>query len=188
PIPNPKIRPLLESIAPQKLLIVDRFISMPKEYSYISQEFEETTYSKLVNLLPAIKKYKKFKLFFSDNMDYPVGVRNAFNRFLTDYDIKGSIAKKYEPGSIKKDYLYFFISDTFLWELLRDCRNNEYVVGKDVGILSHNDHIAKQIVFGGITTISTDFHDMAKRAAQHVKHGDKIQVIMPFNLIRRNSL
>lgn len=169
-------------------MIVDRFLAMDREYSYISQEFEETTYSKLVELLPAIQNYRKFVLFFSDDADYPIGILNAFNRFLLDYKVKGSIEKKYESGSIKKGYLYFFISDTFLWEVLRDCRNNEYVVGKDVGILSHNDHVVKQIVFGGITTISTDFNEMAKRAAAHVKNGEKTQTIMPFNLIKRNSL
>lgn len=188
PIPDSRTRILLERIEPQKLLIIDRYIPMPKEYSYISQEFEETTYSKLVQLLPEIKKYRKFILFFEEDTDYPKGILNAFNRFLLDYQIKGTVEKGYKPGSIKKGNLYFFISDTFLWEVLRDCRNNEYVVGKDVGILSHNDHVAKQIVFGGITTISTDFNDMARRAASHIKTGAHTQVIMPFDLIKRNSL
>ncbi|WP_430967862.1 GntR family transcriptional regulator [Spongiimicrobium sp. 2-473A-2-J] len=188
PIPNKRIRPLLESIEPQKLLIVDRFLKMPDSYSYISQEFEETTYSKLTELLPAIRNYKKFILFFSKNTDYPVGILHAFKRFLADYGVHGEVEKKYKPGSVKPGHLYFFLADTFFWEVLRDCRDNQYVVGKDVGILSHNDHIANQIVFGGITTISTDFNDMAKKAANYVKHGNKTQTILPFNLIRRNSL
>ncbi|WP_411032116.1 GntR family transcriptional regulator [Spongiimicrobium sp. 3-5] len=188
PIPNPKLRPLLEGISPQKLLIIDRYLPLAPEYSYISQEFEKNTYGRLVELLPAIKKFKKFVLLFWEDGDYPMGIMNSFNRFLSDYDLDGAVENKYKPGSIKKGNLYFFISDTFLWEVLRDCRNNEYVVGKDVGILSHNDHIAKQIVFGGITTISTDFNDMARRAANHIKSGGITQEIMPFNLIKRNSL
>lgn len=188
PIPNLSIRPLLETIDAKKLLIVDRFLPMPKEYSYISQEFEETTYIKLVELLSEIRKYKKFILFFSDDLDYPEGILKAFKRFVADYKISGSIKKSYEQGSIKKGRLYFFISDTYLWEVLRDCRNNEYTIGKDVGILSHNDHVVKEIVFGGITTISTDFKDMAERAARHIKNQATTQIIVPMRLMKRNSL
>ncbi|RKN82368.1 GntR family transcriptional regulator [Ulvibacterium marinum] len=188
PIPHKSIRPLLQSIEPTKLLIIDRYLSMPEEYSYISQEFEETTYIKLVELLPRIRQFDKFVLFFRKGSDYPEGILKAFNRFLVDYKILGAVEEEYRLGSIKKGHLYFFISDTYLWEVLRDCRNGEYVVGKDVGILSHNDHVVKQIVFGGITTISTNFNDMAIKAAKHIKQKGKTQVIMPFNVIKRNSL
>jgi len=188
PIPNPTIHPLLQRIDPKKLLIIDRYLDLGPEYSYISQEFEETTYQKLVTLLPAIRKYKKMILLFKESSDYPIGIRNAYQRFLIDYNIEGKVDKKYKPNSVKKGILYFFISDTFLWEVLRDCRNNEYRIGKEVGILSHNDHVVKEIVFGGITTISTDFKDMAKRAATHIKEQELTQEFMPINLIKRHSL
>ncbi|TMM58503.1 GntR family transcriptional regulator [Maribacter algarum] len=188
PIPDVSIRPLLTSIDSQKLLIIDRYLEMPQEYSYISQEFEEATYNKLLELLPRIRKYKKFVLFFSDNKDYPPGILTAFQRFVTDYEIEWKVEKEYKPGNVKKGRLYFFISDTYLWEVLRDCRNNEYVVGKDVGILSHNDHVVKEIVFGGITTISSDFKEMAKKSADHIKNQDMTKEIVPLNLMKRNSL
>ncbi len=188
PIPNPLIVPSLKTIEPNRLLIIDRYLYLGKDYSYISQEFEETTYKKLVELLPVIRNYKKYVLFFKTDMDYPIGILNAFNKFLKDYKIEGCVEEKYELGSVKKGFLYSFISDTYLWEALRDCKNSEYVVGKDVGILSHNEHVVKEIVFGGITTLSTDFRDMAKRAAIHVKQEEKTQFMMIPNLIKRNSL
>ena len=169
-------------------MIIDRYLELNPEYSYIAQEFEETIYQKLVELLPVIRKYKKTVLFFIEVSDYPIGIRNAYQKFLSDYDIEGRIEKKYKPGSVKKGTLYFFISDTYLWEVLRDCRNNEYRIGKEVGILSHNDHVVKEIVFGGITTISTDFKDMAKRAATHIKEQKVTREFVPMNLIKRHSL
>ncbi|WP_298474569.1 GntR family transcriptional regulator [uncultured Maribacter sp.] len=188
PIPNPSIRPLIESINPNKILIIDRYLTLDNTYSYISQEFEDSTYSKLVELLPEISNYKKFILFYKDDKDYPLGVLNAFNRFCADYNVIGKVEEKYKSGSIKKGTLYFFISDTFLWEVLRDAKNNEYIIGKHIGVLSHNDHVVKEIVFGGITTISTDFKEMAKKAANHIKLQNKTQIIVPSNLIKRNSL
>ena len=188
PIPNQAVPPLLSTIDPQKLLIIDRYLQMPSAYSYISQEFEQATYNKLVELLPRIRKYKKFVLFFSDNKDYPEGVLKAFERFVSEYEIPAKVEKDYKTGKVKKGRLYFFISDTYLWEVLRDCRNNEYVVGTDVGILSHNDHVVKEIVFGGITTLSTNFKDMASRAARFVIDRQITTEIMPINLIKRNSV
>ena len=188
PIPDPYIANLLQKIEPSKLLIVDRFIKMPKEYSYISQEFENSTYANLVELLPEIRKYKKMILILPKNSYYAQGIIDAFNKFIYDHKIKGSVKDKYENRSIKKGSLYFFLSETFLWELLRDSLEMGYKVGSDVGILSHDDYLAKQIVFGGITTISTDFYELAIKAATNVKEGGLIQEIIPINLIKRNSV
>ncbi|WP_298484957.1 GntR family transcriptional regulator [uncultured Maribacter sp.] len=188
PIPNNTLVPHIKTIDPKKLLIIDRYINLGNAYSYISQEFKESTYNKLVDLLPQISTYKKFILFYKDDADYPLGILQAFNKFCLDYNISGKVEAKYKPSSIKKGSLYFFISDTFLWEVLRDAKNNEYMIGKDVGVLSHNDHVVKEIVFGGITTISTDFKEMAKEAANHIKLQKTTKIIMPSNLIKRNSL
>ena len=188
PIPDPALRPLLEAIDENKLLIIDRYLPMSRGYSYISQEFEEATYLKLVELLPEIRKYNEFVLFYSDDRDYPEGILKAYKRFVSDYKIPQSIVEEYEHGSLKKGNVYFFISDDYLWEVLQDCKHNDFILGEDVGILSHNDHVVKEIIFDGITTISTDFKDMARQAASHIKNKAKSQVIVPMKLIKRNSL
>lgn len=188
PIQDPKVMHLLQKIDPKKLLIVDRYLELGRNNSYISQEFEESTYAKLIDLLPEIVKYDKFVLFFRDDSVHPEGILNAFKRFLSDYNIKGRVEKDYEKGSIKKDILYFFIHDTLLWEIIRDCKKKNFVLGKDVGILSYDDHVVKEIVGGGITTISSDFEDMGRRAANHVKYGNITKEIMPLNLIKRSSI
>ncbi len=188
PIPDPSLQPLLHTITPNKLLIIDRFISLNNEYSFISQEFEESTYAKLTELLPKISKYKKFILFFDKTTDHPPGILKAFERFCSQHKLNASVEKKYTQNSVEKENLYFFISDTFLWEVLRDAKENKYTIGDDIGILSHNDHVVKEIVFGGITTISSDFKQMAIMAANHVKFKKETQQIVPSHLILRNSL
>ncbi|NAS10578.1 GntR family transcriptional regulator [Poritiphilus flavus] len=188
PIPGERSVQLLSDLPPEKLLIVDRYIPMPESYSYISQEFEESTYARLVELLPDIRNYSKFILIFGGSSDEPEGMLHAFNRFVSDYDIDGEVLEKYELGSIQKGNLYFFVSDAYIWDALKDCQNKEYQVGRDIGILSHDDHLVKEIVFGGITTISTNFKHMAKMAADHIKGEQKTQIIMPMELINRHSL
>ncbi|KAA1241554.1 GntR family transcriptional regulator [Aquimarina sp. RZ0] len=188
PIQEETVPSMLKLIPPDRLLIIDRYLNMPKEYSYISQEFEEITYQKLVELTPQIGKYNRFVLFFKEDSDFPSEILSAFNRYIKDYNINGDVLENYEPNTIKKNTAYFSISDTHLWLVLKDARKMEYLIGSDIGILAHDDNIVKEIAFGGITTISTDFEIMAKKAAVFVKEGNAIKEITPTYLRQRNSL
>lgn len=188
PIPNPATKALLTSISPEKILIIDRYIDMPSSYSYISQKFEPAVYSGLLVLLEQIRKYERFVLYLPDGEYYAEGVVKAFRKFILDYEIEGVIETSYRKDAIQKGNLYFFLGDTFLWETIRDCQEKGFIMGQDVGILSHDDHVVKEIVLGGITTISCDFKLMAQKAARHIIDKEPIQEIVPFNLMNRNSL
>ncbi|WP_010179219.1 GntR family transcriptional regulator [Aquimarina agarilytica] len=188
PIQKEEVSEMLMQFESDKLLVIDRHLKMPKEYSYITQEFENVTYQKLVELSSSIKKHERFVLFYKDNSDYPPDILKAFNRFVEEYDVDGTVLDSYEPNTLKRNTVYFSISDTQLWKVLKDARNMEYRLGKDIGILAHDDNIIKEIAFGGISTISTDFTYMAKKAAFFVKEGNPIQETVPTYLRQRNSL
>ncbi|MCW2120501.1 GntR family transcriptional regulator [Flavobacterium sp. 7A] len=188
PIENPLVRPLLETIEPSRLLIIDRYLDLGVHYSYIAQEFEHSTHDRLTEILEIVKKYNKIVLYFRNDADYPIGVLKGFERFVAENGLIGEIEKNYRPDSVQAGVLYFFIDDTDLWELFRDCRKLNLVIGQDVGLLSHNDHIIKEIIAGGIATISTNFNEMAIKAADYVKHGILIHEIIPADFIQRNSL
>ncbi|WP_298791082.1 GntR family transcriptional regulator [uncultured Allomuricauda sp.] len=188
PIPHPTVKALLEPFDSSKLLIVDRFVPLERKYSFISQEFERSTYSKLLKLLPKIRKYKRFVLLAEENSQLPPGIKLGFKKFLSDYDVEGVIVSKYDISVLKKDHLYFASNDSFLWDILKDCTDKKYVLGKDVGVLSYDDHIIKKFISGGITTISTDFSEMGVQAALHVKDNGITQQITPSHLIDRGSV
>jgi DNA-binding LacI/PurR family transcriptional regulator len=75
-----------------------------------------------------------------------------------------------------------------LWEIIHDCKVAKLKPGKDIGILSHNDEPVKELVADGITTFSTDFGMMGKKAAQAILKRESIQEIIPTTLIKRKSL
>lgn len=58
PIQDDAVKPMLQTIAPNKLILVDRYLDLGPEYSFIAQEFENATYSTLVKLLPDIKNIR----------------------------------------------------------------------------------------------------------------------------------
>jgi DNA-binding LacI/PurR family transcriptional regulator len=51
----------------------------------------------------------------------------------------------------------------------------ESYLGEDIGFISHNDDIVKEIIFDGVTTFSTDFAAMGKKAAEFVLDRKKLR-------------
>ena len=106
-----------------------------------------------------------------------------------DFNISAEIKHSYIDRSVKKRELYFFVGETYYWELLRDAQSLNYTLGQDIGILAQNDSIEKEISFGGITTLSTNFKEMGIRAAKHIKHNkENTHEVIPTELILRNSI
>lgn len=183
-----EIKSILTKIPPQKLLIVDRYSKMGNEYSYVSQRFRKPMYAALLSLESTLTKYDRFHLFFKKKSDYPKGILRAFVDFMEEKNLESSILNSYEVGSVKKGTVYFSINDSDLWKIIKDCKNQNLILGKDVGIFSHNENIIKEVISGGITTFSTDFKSMATLAAKFVRKRQLMHEIIPSKLIRRASL
>jgi DNA-binding LacI/PurR family transcriptional regulator len=61
-------------------------------------------------------------------------------------------------------------------------------LGQDIGIISYNDTMLKEVVEDGITTISTDFKLMGRNLAKMIFSGEHKQIENPNYLIIRKSL
>lgn len=188
PLPHPKSADLLRLIPVNRLLMIDRFVPVDEELSYLVQEFEESAYRAFASLSEKIKTFDEIIFFFKPSSAEPIDILRAFKRFIKDFDVKGTVKTAYIPGSVKAGKVYFTINNSELWVIIKDAIANELQLGKDVGILSHNDDTVKEIICNGITTFSIDFGLMGKMAAEFVLNRHKIQEVMPTVLLRRNSL
>lgn len=188
PIPNPKTVDILKKLPSNKLLLVDRFEKLNYEANHVTQEFEINTYMALKELVVDIKKYESITFYFNHETDAPIEILRAFEKFTSDYNITGHIEKEYQTGSLKSGHAYFTLVDRDLWKVLKDSKVKNLEVGKDIGVISHNDDPVKEIICGGITTFSTDFERMGQRAAQFVLDRKPVQEVIPTILIRRKSI
>lgn len=188
PIESNEAKAVLEQLPKEKLLIVDRYVALKGEYSYIVQEFENASYNAFLELAPRIKEFAEFVFFFKPSSAEPNEVLISFKRFVKEFNINGVIKNHYESGSIEPDKVYFTIHNLELWEMLKDTKVKGLKVGKDLGILSHNDDNVKEIIFDGITTFSIDFAEMGRLAAEFVLSLNPVKHVMENKLIRRNSL
>jgi DNA-binding LacI/PurR family transcriptional regulator len=87
---------------------------------------------------------------------------------------------------LKKGDLFITIEESDLVNLVKQIRDNELVLGKEIGVISYNDTPLKELL--GITVISTDFKVMGETVARMILNGEKGKVKVPFNFIDRNSI
>ncbi len=73
-----------------------------------------------------------------------------------------------------------------LVNLINQIRENELVLGEDVGVISYNDTPLKELL--GIAVMSTDFKVMGEMAAQMILSNQKGRFKVPFNFIDRKSI
>jgi DNA-binding LacI/PurR family transcriptional regulator len=188
PIPHKRTAGILETLPLDKFLMIDRYEEIDGEYSYIAQEFEKSSYRVFEELCDTIKGYDSMIYYHRPAADTPVEILRAFKAFVKARKIKHEIRTEYISGTLEKGKIYFTINNTELWSMLKDCKLKKLKPGKDVGILSHNDEVVKELIMDGITTYSADFRMMAEKAADFVLTRKKIQEIIPTVLIRRKSL
>jgi DNA-binding transcriptional regulator YhcF (GntR family) len=188
PIPHKRTAAILETLPLDKFLMIDRYEKIDGDYSYVAQEFERSSYRIFEELCDTIKGYEGMIYYHRPAADTPVEILRAFKAFVKARKIKHEIRTEYISGTLEKGKIYFTINNTELWSMLKDCKLKKLKPGKDVGILSHNDEVVKELIMDGITTYSADFRMMAEKAANFVLTRKKIQEIIPTVLIRRKSL
>jgi DNA-binding LacI/PurR family transcriptional regulator len=188
PIPHKRTAGILATLPLNKFLMIDRYQALDGDFSYVVQEFGKSSYAAFSQLAPAIRKFRGMIHYHRPASDTPIEIIEAYKKFVRDFKIKSLIRTEYIPGSIEKGYVYFTINNAELWQMLKDAKAKGFRLGKDVGILSHNDEVVKEIIFDGITTYSTDFSKMAEKAAEFVLKREKIQEVIPTILLRRGSL
>lgn len=188
PIPHPKTKHLLDMLPSNKFIMFDRYEPLKGEFNYITQEFEQSTYRILAELAETIKKFDEMIFFHVPGSLDPVEIIKSFKKFTKDFNVNTRILNEYEPGSVEKGKVYFTLNNSEIWKILKDCEEKQLQPGKDIGILSHNDEVVKEIIGGGITTYSADFSLMGIKVAQAVLKKEKVQETIPTVLIRRKSL
>lgn len=188
PIQSRDAQDLLSDFPKEKLLIIDRYQHVSDDVSKITQEFEQSLILELEKILADIKRYKQIVLFFDPAKDYPKDILTATKEFCKTHKVQLIIEQEYGKHLLKKGNLFFTIGDSDLWQILKDIKCSDFNIGKEIGILSHNDSPVKEIILDGITTFSTDFIKMGEDAAKFVQTKIFTNKMIPGKLIKRNSL
>ena len=178
---------LLTKIPRDKIFILDRLKPDLKNYPVVYQNFDLDFYDALVAGLTLIKKYRRL-VFVNPLGKEPAERNTAFERFCGEFKFIFKIVKSFDDINLGFYDVFFLISDSDLVELVKKANHYGYILGYNFGIVSFNDIMLKEIVAGGITTISTDFAEMGKTLSNMVLTRKPGQVRNSSKLIIRQSL
>jgi len=178
---------LLSKFPKDKVFILDRLKPDLKIYPVLYQDFENDFYNALNEGHELLKKYRKL-VFVNPGGKEPAERVKGFERFCNTNGFNYQVVKLLDGLKPELYEAYFIISDRDLVQMVQLAKEYNYKLGKKFGIVSFNDTMLKEVVAGGITTISTDFTEMGKTLADMVLTRKTGQVRNPSRLIVRNSL
>ncbi|WP_108809221.1 GntR family transcriptional regulator [Aquimarina spinulae] len=180
--------PSVLDILPQdKVYILDQTRQELAQYPAIHQNFKKDILTGLVKGLHLLKKYQKLVLLFQEQKQ-PSGMFEGFEMFCNTYHFNSEVIDSLEERTLTKGEVYIIPDDRSLIRIIKKIKEVEFTLAKDIGIISYNDTLLKEIVEGGITTISTDFNKMGERLAEMIMNKEQIRIENINNLILRNSL
>jgi len=180
----------LKKIPKEKLIILDNIkADIGDNIVKIYQDFENDIYDALKNGISKVSKYEKVFLIYPEQSVYPYPRRilHGFRKFCVenkqDFEI---INEVFDDMILKKGDLFITIEEVDLVNLVKQIRENEFVLGQDIGVISYNETPLKELL--GITVISTDFKIMGEMTASMILNKQKGKFKVPFNFIDRNSI
>jgi len=178
---------VVRQLPPDKVYILDRQKSDLADYPVIYQDFEQDVYDGMTAGKALFCKYQKLIMVFPGGKEPEERVA-GFNRFCSGLGLPGEIVRSVERRNVQKGEAYLVVSDRNLVRIVKNAADMNLQLGKDVGLVSFNDTMLKEVVAGGITTISTDFIEMGKALSEMVLNHKRIKIRNPSKLIVRNSL
>jgi len=180
---------IINTIPKEKLILLDKEVEgVTGEYASVYENFSKDIYDALQRASEKLSKYHTIKIIFPKNSYYPLEIINGFNCFCQDYAFNYKAINNIEDEKVNKGEVFITVMEDDLVKLIERLLQLNLKAGEDVGIISYNETPIKKIILNGITTISTDFAEMGKMAAQLITENRRDHLEVPFYLTLRDSL
>lgn len=171
-----------------KLILLDRKIEQLGDVSCMYQDFEDDIYAALKELNFLLKKYRTIKLIFPRNSNLPKDIKKGFLKFCVENGYAFGIVEDASNERLERNTVYINVEDNDLIDLIKQIKNEDFIVGEDVGIISYNDSTLKEILMDGITVVSPDFELLGEQLGLMVLKNEKKQIRNRFDVVVRKSL
>lgn len=155
----------------ERVFILDRLKPELSAYPCIYQDFKSDVFEGLSAALPALKKYQKLIMVHPGGKE-PEERVEGFREFCSLNGFNAELIRNTDKCLLNRGEVYLVVSDRHLVAIVKKAAASGLRLGADIGLISFNDTVLKEIVAGGITTISTDFRGMGQQlAAMVIKRG-----------------
>lgn len=186
---NDEYSEILDRLDNSKVLLLDLGNFKKDKFSYVCQGFGQTLYDCLMSGLDRFTKYNETCLVFNAKSEHPKSSIPYFEKFCNDNNLKYNIiTRDLNSFDIIPGTAYIAVRHIDMIQIVKTCRLQNYELGKDIGLVTINDAPMLEVIENGICSISTDFKEMGKTAAEYIKTRKKVQTYIPSKLIIRGSL
>ncbi|MDD4822461.1 MAG: GntR family transcriptional regulator [Bacteroidales bacterium] len=187
---NVDVSASLDKISPDRLLLLD---ALPNGYdrlcAAVYQNFASDSYEGLKKIHPKLKKYLGLHIVYNDNFQYmPNDFFIGCMKFSEEFHLPVYIEHNFDVNLIEHSHCYMAISERDLASVLKVIDQNNWKVSVDVGLMSLDDTPMKEVLIGGITTLTTDFEEMGKIAARMIRKREIKKVPNVWRLLDRGSV
>lgn len=178
---------VLKSISPHELVLLDKNVEMGNDgYISVYQDFKQDSYNALQAAAAQFDKYKRVTVVFPKLSHHPVEILYGIQLFCEEYDKQFLVVSEVDEVTIQKGEAFIILTEPELGDLIKKIRATDLQQGVDVGILSFNETVMKELL--EITVVTTDFKAMGELAANMILQKDFKKVRNNFRFIQRQSL
>ncbi len=183
---------VLNKIPPEKRVILDYGEKdLTGEYIMVYQDFASNVVCALTEAKDLLQKYDRLILVVPSHISHFADVERGFSDFIDRTGYPANISTEVNPSSFTKGNVYFLLratDDRDMVKVIKLCRKHSLQLGKDIGLITYNDTPVKEILEGGITSVTVDFKKMGEATARKILEKDLGTEIIPAELVIRKSL
>ena len=157
------------------------------KYSAVAQDFEQDTYDALCSGIEHLKRYRHF-IMVQNEAKEPYERFYGLKRFCQESGFECRYLNSIENRRIHQGDVFILVNDRDLVAVIKQASRQGFVPGKDFGIISYNETPLKEVLCGGITTLSTDFRQMGRTMASLLSTPGITVIRNPWCLNLRSSV
>ena len=178
---------VLKSIPSHELVILDKNVVLDDDsHIAVYQDFKLDIYEALLSAEQSLQKYKSITIVFPELNNHPTETLQGIKQFCKEYKKKFLTVSDVKHIQLKKGQVYLTLTESALADLIKMVRSEGLKLGTDVGIISFNETVLKELL--DITVITTNFEEMGITAANLILNKEFKQVRNSCKLIERSSL
>ncbi|MCH5686001.1 substrate-binding domain-containing protein [Niabella sp. W65] len=177
---------MLKSIPSGKLTILDKRVAGLDHPAEICQDFENDIFDALMSQHRLLEKYNNLVVILREDEFHPREIIKGIKRFCRKHQKNFKVAAGAEELTLRPATLYIETSESDLAHLIKKAKELGLKLGKDIGIISFNETVLKDLL--QVTVVTTDFDKMGEAAATCLLKNDRQKIKVPFNFVKKNSL
>jgi len=178
---------VLRSIPAQSLILLDKQVPELKDlHKAVYQDFKSDVYQALYTFQENLEKYSSVVVCLPEEIHHPKEILSGIKEFCAEQQKEFHRIDHIETETLKRGTVYIVVEEDDLAKLIKMIRNIGWVIGVDIGIISYNDTVFKELL--DISVMTTDFYLMGKTLAKMLFDKEIVQYKNPFSALQRASL